>query len=140
MRVYNDIKCIFEPPAEKGQCYIYVLENQPQGYIKIGRTMNPAQRFKSLSGSNNGGNYIKRVAISPMTYIYNIEKICHEKFSWFRIDGTEYFKKIKFEDVVNYVDYLFSTNGFTKCTEIRIKRYAEHPEEIPKFLDKELQP
>ena len=65
MNIYMNLSDIQETVADENQLYIYVLQNYPQGNIKIGRTTNPAQRFRSLSGSNNGGNKILRVAISP---------------------------------------------------------------------------
>lgn len=137
MRIYTNVKDIIEPVAEAGQVYIYVLENYPQENIKIGRTTNPKQRFRALSGSNNGGNIIKRIAISPMTYLYSLEHTCHDRFDRFRIKGTEYFHHIGFEEVVNYIDMLFNSDGFARCTELRKKMYSSTPNSIPAFLDKE---
>ena len=48
MKVYNDITHVNEPLLEDGQLYIYVVENYPQGYIKIGKSTNIQQRLKSL--------------------------------------------------------------------------------------------
>jgi hypothetical protein len=136
MHIYDDLQYIVEKPADKGQLYIYIIENYPQKNIKIGRTTNPVQRFRSLSGSNNGGNYIKRVAISPITYLYTLEKRCHIHFDQFRISGTEYFSDLLFEDAVEYLDDIFCSESYTRCNKIRKDFYDKYPEQIPNFLNK----
>lgn len=131
MKIYSDLKMIDESIAEAGQCYIYVLENYPQKNIKIGKTTNPVQRFRSLSGSNNGGNTINRVAISPMTYLYSLEKSCHCHFDRFRLYNTEYFD-ITFEEAVEFLDHLINSPSFEKCNRVR-KEYYERSHKIPKL-------
>ena len=133
MNIYNNLKYITEGPAEVGQLYIYVLENYPQKNIKIGRTTNPKQRFSSLSGSNNGGNVISRVAISPMTYLYTLESAFHSKFNRNRIKGTEYFKDITFEEVVNEMNNIFESSNYKNSNENRKSFYEKFPNKIPKF-------
>lgn len=137
MNVYMNLSDIRETIADENQLYIYVLQNYPQGNIKIGRTTNPAQRFRSLSGSNNGGNKILRVAISPMTYLYSIETTCHVHFNRNRIPNTEYFEKLSFEEVVDFIDGIFASHGYTTCNQIRKQFYEQNPDRIPKFLIKE---
>ncbi len=134
MNIYMDISDIKETIADDNQVYIYVLQNYPQGNIKIGRTTNPIQRFRSLSGSNNGGNRILRVAISPMTYLYSLETTLHTHYDRNRIPNTEYFQKLEFEDVVKYVDELFSSPSYNKCNQIRKEFYIKNPDRIPGFL------
>ena len=134
MNIYMDISDIKETIADDNQVYIYVLQNYPQGNIKIGRTTNPIQRFRSLSGSNNGGNRILRVAISPMTYLYSLETTLHTHYDRNRIPNTEYFQKLEFEDVVKYVDELFSSPNYNKCNQIRKEFYIKNPDRIPGFL------
>lgn len=125
MNVYTDVNKISEKPAEEGQLYIYVLENYPQKNIKIGRTTNPLQRMRSLSGSNNGGNKISRVAISPVTYLYTLERTCHIKFDKYRVKGTEYFSGISFEDAVSYIEELFNSRSYIVCNELRKNHYKK---------------
>lgn len=137
MKIYTDINQITEKPADVGQLYIYVLENYPQKNIKIGRTTNPLQRMRSLSGSNNGGNKISRVAISPMTYLYTLEKSCHNKYDCYRVQGTEYFNTITFEEVVNFLEDTFNSPNYTRCNQIRKECYERNPNVIPTFLKRD---
>lgn len=137
MTIYENITNITEPVADTGQLYIYVLENYPQGNIKIGRTTNPQQRMRSLSGSNSGGNYIKRVAISPMTYLYTIEETCHTHYHRNRVKGTEYFKDITFEEVVSYIEELFNSPSYERCNRIRKEFYECNHNNIPTFLKRD---
>lgn len=137
MNIYYDIANITEPAVNSGQLYIYVLENYPQGNIKIGRTTNPKQRFISLSGSNNGGNKIRKVAISPVTYLYTLERICHDHFDKNRISNTEYFQDITFEEAVAFVDKLFHDKGYETCNNTRKSLYEKNPNTIPGFLIRE---
>ena len=134
MNVYMNLSDIRETVADENQLYIYVLQNYPQGNIKIGRTTNPAQRFRSLSGSNNGGNKILRVAISPMTYLYSIETTCHNHFNRNRIPNTEYFEKLSFEEVIAFIDELFNSKSYDRCNQIRKEFYEQNPNNIPRFL------
>ena len=122
MNIYMDISAITEQETENDrQYYIYVLQNYPQGNIKIGRTRNPKQRLTSLSGSNNGGNKIIRFAISPMTYLANMEKTLHNHYNYARIDGTEYFdgNKITFEEITKYIDDIFNSSSYPVLNELR---------------------
>lgn len=139
MHIYKDLRDITEEKAPTGQLYIYVIENYPAMNIKIGRTTNPIQRFKSLSGSNNGGNIIKRVAVSPVTYLYTIEQNCHNHFYKNRINGTEYFKDISFDMAVNYINKIFNGENYNRSNQIRKEFYEKNPDMMPKFLiDKEI--
>ena len=137
MKIYNDINAITEKIADSGQLYIYVVENYPQMNIKIGRTTNPKQRMRSLSGSNNGGNKISRVAISPMTYLYTLEECYHTKFNKFRIRGTEYFSGVTFEEVVAFLQETFESDGYKNCNNVRKNLYEQNPKSIPNFLKNE---
>lgn len=121
MNIYADMKQVTEEAVQDGQLYIYVLENYPQGNIKIGKSSNVKQRFKSLSGSNGGGNKIVRFAVSPVTYLYSLEKTAHCHFHRARISGTEWFsgEKLTFEEVVGFLDELFNSSSYEKANEIR---------------------
>ena len=116
----NDL-AIDKPPLDDGQIYVYVLLNAPQGNIKIGKTTNIEKRYKSLSGSNNGGNKIVACYCSPATYIAAMEKTCHNHYEWCRIKGTEWFNgdKVNFYEVVNYIDGLFKRPSYNECNELR---------------------
>ena len=103
---------------------IYVIEND-LGYIKIGITTNFKQRLQSLSGSNSGGNKIVRYFVSEETYLYSIEKTMHTIFHKFRISGTEWFKDISYEDVVEKLKELFTSSDYKKCNELR-KKYNKN--------------
>ena len=121
VKIFNDIKSVNLPVLDGGQLYIYVLENSPQGNIKVGRTTNIQQRLRALSGSNGGGNHIVKIAVSEPTYLYTLERIIHSKFDKYRIDGTEWFdgNYVAFEDACGYVDELFSRDDYKICNEIR---------------------
>lgn len=114
---------IDKPPLQDGQIYIYVLLNAPQGNIKIGKTTNIQQRYKSLSGSNSGGNKIIACYCSPATYITSMENTCHNHYEWCRVSGTEWFdgNKISFNEVVEYIDELFKRPSYEKCNNLRKK-------------------
>ena len=137
MNIYSDIRDIKELPAEAGQIYIYVLENYPQKNIKIGRSINPKERMISLSGSNNGGNIINKVAISPMTYLYSTEEACHNYFNPYRISGTEYFSGITFEEAVNLVDKVFNRQSYIALNTMRKYFYLRFPDKVPGFVKTE---
>jgi hypothetical protein len=108
---------------EDGQNYIYVIENYPAKNIKIGKTGNVMQRYKSLSGSNGGGNRILRMYCSPATWIPTMEQTCHNHYHFARISGTEWFdgSKVSFDDVVDYVNGLFFAKSYKTCNELRRK-------------------
>lgn len=121
MVIYTDISDIKEPPVTDGQLYIYVLENQPGNNIKVGKTTNLKQRFRSLSGSNGGGNKIVRIAVSPVTYLYSIEKTVHNHFDLYRIPNTEWFngERLTFDEVVGFVDSLFNHKSYEHVNNVR---------------------
>ncbi len=119
MNIYNDIKFITEPVLEKGQYYIYVAENYPQGNIKIGRTTNIQQRLYSLSGSNGGGNKLIKAAVSEPTYLYTLEKLIHDHYKQFRVKNTEWFVNITFDEVVKYITNIFNSKEYKVCNETR---------------------
>ena len=119
MFIYNNIKEINLLKLEEKQFYIYVIKNEPQGNIKIGISSNIKQRMKSLSGSNNGGNKIVKIAVSEPTYLYTLEQIIHNHFSKYRIQNTEWFYDLEFSDVTNYIDKLFESDEYKKLNKIR---------------------
>ncbi len=108
MNEYKTIKEITEEPVTNGLNYIYVIQNAPQNFIKIGISSNPKQRFQSLSGSNSGGNKIIRIFISDATYISKIEKILHSEFERYRIPHTEWFENLEFERVIKVIQNIFN--------------------------------
>ena len=110
-----------KPALQDGQIYIYVILNAPQGNIKIGKTTNIQKRLKSLSGSNSGGNEIIACYCSPSTWMHSMEKTCHNHYELYRIQGTEWFdgNKIKFDEVVEYVNGLFKRDTYVRCNELR---------------------
>ena len=125
MQVFNNIHDVNVEAISDGQLYIYVVENNPQGNIKIGRSRNPKQRLQSLSGSNSGGNKIGRCAISDVTYLYVLEQMAHDHFEKFRISGTEWFdgEQMTFEDAINFVESLFHREDYEHCNAVRKKAY-----------------
>lgn len=74
--------------------YVYLLEDH-QGYVKIGRSVNPKHRIETLV---TGGNLqLKNIFISPQTIQYgHIETTLHKKYENKLIKG-EWFQ-INFED------------------------------------------
>jgi hypothetical protein len=109
------------PILNNEQIYIYVLENSPTGNIKIGKTTNLKQRIQSLSGSNGAGNEIVRCFYSQPTYLHTLEAICHDHFHYARFLNSEWFDgtKVKFEEVVKYLEGLLSNNDYERCNEVR---------------------
>lgn len=128
MQVYDSVSAVDLPALEDGQLYLYVLENAPQGNIKIGRTKNIMRRLRSLSGSNTGGNTLVRIAVSSPTYLYTLERLAHWAFAAYRIPGTEWFcgEDLKFSEVCAYIDGLFQRPEYTVCNEMRKQFYALH--------------
>lgn len=127
MVYFDTISTVDLPVLSGGQLYIYVIENAPQGNIKIGRTHDIKSRLQSLSGSNNGGNYIARGVISDSTYLYTLERLLHQKFDFARIDGTEWFDgtQVKIDDVVMYLDELFHRSDYQRCNDVRRMMYEQ---------------
>lgn len=107
------------PVLDDGQIYIYVMLNYPQGNIKIGKTTNIQQRLQSLSGSNGGGSRIIKLYCSPATWVQSVETSLHGYYHKYRIDGTEWFKDLDFNDVVIFVNSLFYMKSYNTCNEIR---------------------
>lgn len=118
MRVYNNPKMVSLPKLEDIQYYIYALEND-KGLVKIGISKDISQRVLSLSGSNGGGNYIVRVAVSPTTYLKTLESSLHDIFNKYRVKGTEWFDGISFEEVVIKMDEIFSSSSYERTNKMR---------------------
>lgn len=133
IKVYTDLSLVKEPILEKGENYIYILQNYPQGYIKIGITHNIQQRLNALSGSNGGGNIIVKCAISPSTYLYSIEKLMHSKFEKYRVKGTEWFfgKDLTFDDVYKTLEKIFNESDYEKCNRVRKTFIEKHGIDTP---------
>lgn len=120
------------PVLDKGEIYIYVMLNYPQGNIKIGQTTNIQQRLQSLSGSNNGGNRIVKLYLSPSTYVASAEKAFHNHYDRYRIPNTEWFdgNKLNFEDVVDFIDKQFQMKSYETCNRLRKELYEKEQEKI----------
>lgn len=113
------------PILEDEQVYIYAMLNTCNK-IKIGITKNIQQRYQSLCGSNSQGNEIVKVYVSEATYLNHLEKMIHEHFEQFRLKKTEWFVnnktgKLTYEEVVEYINLLFSSADYKRCNEIRRK-------------------
>lgn len=115
--------------AEYGQVFIYVLEND-LGCIKIGRTTKPKQRFAQLSGSNCGGGRVRRIGLSDMTYLYTLERILHERFAAYRVSGTEWFRDVPFEAVCKQMQWLFGSESYRVCNDVRKEYTRRHGPQI----------
>lgn len=107
------------------QVYIYAMLNTCNK-IKIGITKNIQQRYQSLCGSNSQGNEILKVYVSEATYLSNLEKMIHEHFNQFRLNKTEWFVSntngtLKYEEVIEYINLLFSSTDYKRCNDIRRK-------------------
>ena len=136
MKIFENIKELDFPDLTDGRCYIYVLENAPQGNIKIGRSKHMNQRLISLSGSNSGGNQIVKCAVSDATYLYTLERILHMHFQEYRITGTEWFVNITFDDVVNYIDTIFDSKEYQHCNQVRKQFLEKHGQKYGEFFAK----
>lgn len=115
------------PVLEDGQIRLYVLENN-FGHIKIGITTNVKQRIDSYGRSNGQGvTEIKRVLVSPPTWLKSMEGTIHNHYDWYRIEGTEWFcdkrntGELTFEKVCEYMKLLFSSASYKRCNELRKK-------------------
>lgn len=117
---------------DDGSYYIYVMLNSPQENIKIGITTNILQRLQSLSGSNSGGNKIVKLAVSDPTYCASAEKAFHNHYDRYRIPNTEWFdgSKLKFEDVVDFIDNQFKLKSYETCNKLRKELYEKEQEKI----------
>lgn len=125
LRTGLDLKVI--PILDNEQVYIYAILNTCNK-IKIGITKNIQQRYQSLCGSNSQGNEILKVYVSEATYLNNLEKMIHEHFDKFRLKKTEWFVSnksgvLKYEEVIEYIEQLFSSADYKRCNEIRRKIY-----------------
>lgn len=125
LRTGFDLKVI--PILDNEQVYIYAMLNTCNK-IKIGITKNIQQRYQSLCGSNSQGNEILKVYVSEATYLNNLEKMIHEHFDKFRLKKTEWFVSnksgvLKYEEVIEYIEQLFSSADYKRCNEIRRKIY-----------------
>lgn len=115
------------PILDDGQIYLYVMLNYPQNNIKIGITTNIIQRLQSLSGSNSGGNKIIKLWLSDPTYVLSSENAFHNHYDIYRIPNTEWFdgRKLKFEDVVKYIEEQFNKDSYKKCNKLRKELYEK---------------
>lgn len=122
MQIFRNISAVNVPVLTDNTVYIYVLENSPQGNIKIGRSSNMQERLQSLSGSNSGGNKIVRCAVSEATCLYALERVAHQHFAYCRILGTEWFdgEQLTFDKAVAYIDALFASAEYKKCSAVRM--------------------
>ena len=120
------------PVLDNGTYYIYVMLNSPQQNIKIGITTNILQRLQSLSGSNSGGNKIVKLAVSDPTYVASAEKAFHNHYDRYRIPNTEWFdgSKLKFENVVDFIDKQFKLKSYETCNKLRKELYEKEQEKI----------
>lgn len=98
-----------EVPIYENQGYIYLI--QWEGFVKIGCTKNPFQRFNALKRYTKYGNTaIKELVLSPpVENHFFYENYLHNYFSEYRCQGTELFD-IYFEDAVDYLEYALSLN------------------------------
>ena len=103
---------------------IYALHNT-SGYIKIGVTTDFKQRLQSLQESNGGGSKIDRFWVSKPTLLYSLERVMHEYYKENRIEGTEWFENLNFEEVVFKIEQLMNTDSFKRCEETRRQYYKE---------------
>ncbi len=117
MHCYTEINAIKEQPLSDGSNYIYILKNYPQGNVKIGITSNPKQRFRSLSGSNSGGNRIVKITISSPTYYYKMERLIQERYTRYRIPKSEWFSGIDYDTVVGFMQKMFDDPAYTRVNE-----------------------
>lgn len=102
----EDIKRL---PRLDNAYYIYIIENS-HDMIKVGRSKNIAQRINSLGHSNSGGSEFIRVAVSTPVRQKKAERWVQNKFTRFRVQGSEWFGGVSFEEIlmqaINIVDYL----------------------------------
>ena len=109
-------------PVPDTQLYLYVILNS-ENRIKIGRTTNPLNRIISLSGSNTGGAKICKIACTEQsTYVLTLENALHSHYNYYRVKGTEWFERLDFDEVVEYINSLLSKPTFEMCENIRKER------------------
>ena len=103
---------------------VYIIENDG-GYIKIGVSSDVETRLESLSGSNGGGHKIVRSWISPNTYLYSVERALHLHYDKNRIEGTEWFKDLDFDEVCEFANEVFASKEHQKLNELRKAYYRD---------------
>lgn len=113
-----------ETKLKDGEYQIYVIEND-YGRVKIGITTNFKKRKQSLSGSNGGGGKITREYLSIPTSLYTLERVMHIHYADHRIDGTEWFDGVDFDDAVAYLKSIVETNEFCRLDQLR-RDYNDH--------------
>ena len=66
---------------------------------------------------------IRKIAcLEEPTYILTLEEILHTHYDYKRINGTEWFKDLDFDEVVHYVNTLLSLKSYEITTQVRIDR------------------
>lgn len=127
VRTGKDIKDYFI--LEEPELYIYIMLND-DGKVKIGKTKNIYQRYKSLCGSNGQGNKIIKLYVSSSTYLNTLENVMHNKFKKYRIPNTEWFYDKKdidgkelFTKAVEELQLLFSSSEYIRCNALRKQIY-----------------
>jgi len=103
---------------------IYIIENDG-GFIKIGVSGDVDSRFASLGGSNGGGHKIVRSWVSPYTYLYSIERALHTHYAKNRVEGTEWFEDLDFDEVCALAKEIFESMEHQRLNEIRKRYYKE---------------
>ncbi len=92
--------------------YVYLIENQ-LGLHKIGISLNPLKRFKTIS--LNSGLSVVKYHLSPLCFnARSIEQQLHARFASFRTSG-EWFSGVDFETLKNALDGYF--NNFVATVE-----------------------
>lgn len=101
--------------SNMNQGYVYILFNKESNLIKIGKTKNPNQRFRTLS--NQTGSILKYYISEPMYIEGIIERIMQNKYNRFRVKG-EWFKNIDFDTVKKDLIDLCNSENFKERNKI----------------------
>jgi predicted GIY-YIG superfamily endonuclease len=84
--------------------YIYLLKSEENGYYKIGKSVNPDKRVKTLqTGNPEKISLISKVEISNK-FCYRVESALHSQYSYVKKNG-EWFN-LSLED-----ELLFESNA-----------------------------
>lgn len=91
--------------------YVYVLYNPESELVKIGKTIQPQVRFRTLSNSN--GSKFRYYLSDPIFINSLLEKVMHNRFHKYRVRG-EWYKGIEFDTVVNELKKICNSEDFKR--------------------------
>ena len=100
LSLIDDCKMYLEKTKQNLIGYVYVIEFE-DGSVKIGMSINPEQRIKSISASNQSKLTRKWIS-NAVSDFQKLEFKAHNHFKKFRLNGE--FFSVNFDVAVNWID------------------------------------